>query len=116
MAVRRISRIQVENFKSLVDFEMDLAKFSCLVGLNGAGKSTVLQFIDLLSQLIRGDMKGWLSERKWKATDLKSKLTKKLNVEFCVHFCDENGEPAGLGKQSTIRRRTNRYWCRPIAP
>lgn len=51
MSIHRISRLEVNNFKSLVDFEMDLPKFSCLIGLNGAGKSTVLQFIDFLSQL-----------------------------------------------------------------
>jgi ABC-type multidrug transport system ATPase subunit len=95
MSNYRISRLEVENFKSLVDFEMDLPKFSCLIGLNGAGKSTVLQLIDFLSQLVRGDTKGWLAERKWKSADLKSKLTKKVNIELCVHFCDENGEPAG---------------------
>lgn len=95
MFQQRISRLEVENFKSLVDFQMDLPKFSCLIGLNGAGKSTVLQFIDFLSQLVRGDMKGWLAERKWKVADLKSKLTKKVNIEFCVRFCDEHGNPAG---------------------
>lgn len=95
MANTRIRRLEVENFKSLVDFEMDLPKFSCLIGLNGAGKSTVLQFIDFLSQLVVGDMKGWLGERKWKSTDLRSKLTKKLNIEFCIHFCDAKGKPAG---------------------
>lgn len=95
MHMRQIKRIEVENFKSLVDFQIDLAKFSCLIGMNGSGKSTVLQFIDFVSQLVRGDMKGWLKERKWKSTDLKSKLTRKVNVEFCVHFVDERGEPAG---------------------
>lgn len=98
MSNNRISRLEVENFKSLVDFKMNLPKFSCLIGLNGAGKSTVLQFIDFLSQLVRGDMKGWLAERKWKSADLKSKLTKKVNIEFCVHFCDKNSEPAGSWK------------------
>jgi len=93
--MRRINRIEVENFKSLVDFQIDLAKFSCLIGMNGAGKSTVLQFFDFLSQLVRGDMKGWLSERKWKSTDLKSKLSRKVNVEICVRFVDEQGESAG---------------------
>ena len=53
MVKPHISRLEVENFKSLVNFEMDLPKFSCLIGLNGAGKSTVLQFIDFLSQLMR---------------------------------------------------------------
>jgi ABC-type lipoprotein export system ATPase subunit len=91
----RIQSIEVNNFKSLVDFELELAKFSCLIGLNGVGKSTVLQFIDFLSQLVRGDMKGWLEERQWKPRDVRSKLTSKKNVEFCVRFEDDKGKPAG---------------------
>ena len=61
----RIKSIEANNFKSLVDFRIELAQFNCLIGLNGSGKSTVLQFIDFVSQLVRGDMKGWLNERKW---------------------------------------------------
>jgi ABC-type phosphate/phosphonate transport system ATPase subunit len=60
----RIRSITANNFKSLADFELKLAKFSCLIGLNSVGKSTVLQFIDFLSQLVRGDVKGWLEERQ----------------------------------------------------
>lgn len=48
----KIKKIKVNNFKSLVDFELPLNKFSCLVGLNGSGKSTVLQFFDFLSQQV----------------------------------------------------------------
>jgi len=81
-----IRRIQIKNFKSLVDFQIDLGKFTCLVGLNGAGKSTVLQFLDFLSQLVQGDMKEWLAERKWKASDLRSKLARMENIEFRVEF------------------------------
>ena len=90
-----IEAFEASNFKSLVDFRLDLAKFNCLIGLNGSGKSTVLQFIDFVAQLVRGDMKVWLTERKWKAGDLKSKLTKKVNIDFCVRFLNENGETAG---------------------
>ncbi len=103
----RIQSIKVENFKSLVDFELDLEKFTCLIGLNGCGKSTVLQFIDFLSQLVRGDMKGWLTQRKWKPLDLKSKLTKKVNVEFCVRFLNDNGEYAGRW-EATYSPKNNR--------
>ncbi len=48
--MRRIQRIEIENFKSLVDFKVDLPKLGCLIGLNGSGKSSVLQLIDFLSQ------------------------------------------------------------------
>ena len=94
--MHRISDIKVENFKSLVDFEMRLPKFSCLIGLNGSGKSTVLQFVDFLPQLVRGEMKEWLAERNWKSGELKSKLSRKQNIAFCIRFCDKHGEPAGF--------------------
>lgn len=91
----QIQSLEASNFKSLVDFHLEFAKFNCLIGLNGSGKSTVIQFIDFLSQLVHGDMKGWLDERKWKPSDLRSKLTKKVNIEFVVEFVDEEGAPAG---------------------
>jgi len=78
----KIKYIKVDNFKSLVNFELPLAKFSCLVGLNSAGKSTVLQFFDFLSQQVRGDLSGWLKQRQWDSSDLNSKLTRKQNISF----------------------------------
>lgn len=118
MSKLRISRLEVQNFKSLVDFEMDFSKFSCLIGLNGAGKSTVLQFMDFLSQLVHGDMMDWLAERKWKSSDLRSKLTTKVNIEFCLHFCDEHGGPAGRwegvyspSKNRCTKERIDRLDC-----
>ena len=90
----QIRTISANNFKSLVDFKLDLAKFTCLIGLNSAGKSTVLQFIDFLAQQVRGDVEGWLSERNWSAKDLKSQLTQKKNIDFSVHLTDESGQTA----------------------
>jgi ABC-type branched-subunit amino acid transport system ATPase component len=78
----------------LIDFRLDLAKFTCLIGLNGAGKSTVLQFIDFLAQQVRGDIKGWLEERHWEAKDLKSQLTKKKNtIDFSVLLTHDPHDP-----------------------
>lgn len=96
----RINSIEANNFKSLVDFKIELSQFNCLIGLNGSGKSTVLQFIDFVSQLVRGDMKGWLNERKWKPSDLKSKLTKKMNIDLCVSFADNEGQETGRWEAS----------------
>jgi predicted ATPase len=90
----RIQGIHANNFKSLVDFELDLAKFTCLIGLNGAGKSTVLQFIDFLAQQVRGDLKGWLEDRHWKPRELSSRLTSKKNINFAVTL------KSGTGKRS----------------
>jgi predicted ATP-dependent endonuclease of OLD family len=94
MPIRYVRNITAKNFKSLVDFKLDLAKFTCLIGLNGAGKSTVLQFIDFLAQQVRGDIKGWLEERHWEAKDLKSQLMKKIKIDFSVGLTDDRDKPA----------------------
>ena len=80
--VIQLKRMTIDNFKSLVGFSMSLTKFTCLIGLNGAGKSTILQAMDFLSQQMRGDLTGWLKSREWKATDLKSKFSKTSNISF----------------------------------
>lgn len=86
-----IRKIWASGFKSLVDFEMKFPKFTCLIGLNGSGKSTVLQFLDFLSQLVRGDMSGWLKERHWEPFDLRSRLTSKQIIEFKITLLNGNG-------------------------
>lgn len=78
--------IKANNFKSLVDFSLPFSKFNCLVGLNGSGKSTVLQFIDFLSQQMTGDIDEWLESRQWNARDLNSTLTPKSNITFTVEL------------------------------
>ncbi len=83
-----IASIWIDNFKSLVNFELPLAKFTCLVGLNGAGKSTVLQAVDFISQLMLGDLEGWLKQRQWDKADINSKLSKRSNIEFKITLKD----------------------------
>lgn len=78
--------IKANNFKSLVDFSLPFSKFNCLVGLNGSGKSTVLQFVDFLSQQVSGDIDEWLESRHWSARDLNSTLSKQLNIAFTVEL------------------------------
>jgi predicted ATPase len=91
----RVSKIKVNNFKSLVDFEMGLAKFTCLVGLNGSGKSTVLQFVDFLCQLVRGEVRAWLKERNWANLDLVAWRAESTPISFAVEMADAAGAPAG---------------------
>ena len=80
----RIDSIEAKNFKSLVDFRLDLDKLTVLIGLNGSGKSTVLQFVDFIAQLVRGDVKEWLAERHWLSKELNSRLTTRKNIDFFI--------------------------------
>ena len=78
----RLQSIDVDNFKSLVDFRLSLANFTCLIGLNGSGKSTVIQAIDFIAQCFKGDVSGWLAQRQWQPGDLNSKLLGKSNIKL----------------------------------
>lgn len=86
-----IKSVRVVNFKSLAAVTIPLGHFNCLVGMNGAGKSTVLQALDFLSQLMRGDVQGWLEQRGWSAADLRCKLRKESNITFNVSFSTSGG-------------------------
>jgi AAA15 family ATPase/GTPase len=47
-----LARLEVDGFKNLLDLRVDLGPFTCIVGVNGAGKSNVfdaIQFMSLLS-------------------------------------------------------------------
>lgn len=80
-----IKSIEIDNFKSLVNFKLEnLTGFTCLIGLNGAGKTTFLQALDFLSQLMRGEMNAWLKSRGWKSEDLASKWLKSNEITFAV--------------------------------
>lgn len=86
-----IKTIYLDNFKSLVDFQIKLNKFNCLIGLNGAGKTTILQALEFLSQLTIGNLDFWLEKRNWKKSDLKNKQSHKSNISFNV-VLDIDGE------------------------
>ena len=82
----KITRIKVDNFKSLVGFDLSLEHFNCLIGLNGSGKSTVLQAVDFLSELFNGYLYSWLKRRQWKVADLNSKLPLVSNGDESVRI------------------------------
>jgi len=103
----RIKSIAVNNFKSLVDFKIDLAKFNCLIGLNGSGKSTFLQFVDFLTHLMKGDIDTWFKRRDWKTSDIYNHLDKKKSIDFTVEVVDD------AGKNLTWKSRYYLKWgCR----
>jgi len=86
----RLSRLYIDNFKSLVEFRLPLSGFSCLIGLNGSGKSTVLQAVDFMSRLFKVQISHWLDQRQWKPADLNSKLIGKSNITFEITLAREN--------------------------
>lgn len=107
-----IKSFYIDNFKSLVDFRLppkphELGSFTCLVGLNGAGKSTVLQAFDFVGHLANGQVAAWLKQREWKTSDLTSrflKLKKLIQFELEIEVPGE-GRIVWAGSFNTTEMR-----------
>lgn len=77
-----ITRIRVKNFKSLADFDLSLGVFTCLIGLNGAGKTTVLQALDFIGHLAC----GITTFRNWKKSDFITNGSNLRTITLLIDF------------------------------
>lgn len=87
-----IELIVINNFKSLDQATIPLKKFNCLIGVNGAGKSTVLQVLDFISQIMTGHIQDWLDNRGWSIRDLNCKLGNESNIAFNIVYKTSTNE------------------------
>ena len=80
----QFKRFKIRNFKSIKEMDFKFSQLNILIGMNGACKSTILQALDFISQLMHGDITTWLESRDWKPHDLNCKLLKESNIELEV--------------------------------
>lgn len=92
-----IEQFGVRNFKSLAHFSLTLEKFNCLIGMNGAGKSSVLQAIDFVAQLMEGRIDDWLEMREWTAQELNFKLRPESNIRLGLVYRTSNQDKVVWG-------------------
>ncbi|SFV65435.1 hypothetical protein MNB_SV-12-1220 [hydrothermal vent metagenome] len=85
-----INMLKVKNFKSLKDTKITFSKNSFLIGINGSGKTTVLQAIDFLSAISSGEVEEWLELRGWSKKDLTFYGDKKSLIDFEILFTLED--------------------------
>jgi len=78
--------VKIKNFKSLENTKIEFAKNTFLIGMNGTGKTTILQAIDFISAISSGTVKEWLDDRGWDKKDLTFHGNKKSLIEFEVLF------------------------------
>jgi hypothetical protein len=110
-----IRRIQIDNFKPLDGFSLPpvgtppLANFTCLIGANGSGKTSVLQFLDFLCYFMRGEVGVWLKDRGWEEdvlsssfdsspwglfnTSISIQLDPSTQADWSVHYNQYGGVP-----------------------
>lgn len=73
-----IKKIQIKNFKSHVDTSLEFSKINILTGLNGMGKSSIIQALLLLRQ---SQLKGLLKS----GLDLNGELCAIGSTEDCIY-------------------------------
>jgi len=85
-----ITRVKVKYFKSFEDFELaNIGSFTCLIGLNGSGKTTFLQFLDFIKAMLDGRIEDWFSKHRWKPQDIITFASPKRSVEFEIDVSSE---------------------------
>lgn len=99
---------KITNFKSIDEICMDLQKLNFIVGMNGAGKSTILQALDFTSQLMKGDIQSWLANREWDFKDLRNQNNKNrkfnIDIEIFLDHYDQDVEKLIVWKASFSTR------------
>lgn len=83
-----INRIQIENFKSIRELDLELCPINVLIGANGAGKSNFIGFFKLLKSMYDKNLQNYIAdEGEGNADDLlyfglKNSDYLKARVEF----------------------------------
>ncbi|HMA33845.1 MAG TPA: AAA family ATPase [Chloroflexia bacterium] len=65
-----ITRIELDGFKTFLDFQLDLGPFQVILGANGAGKSNLFDALRLLSRLARLPVVEAFTDRHGRGTAL----------------------------------------------
>ncbi len=79
-------KLEIDNFKSLVNFSMEFTPMTVIIGNNASGKSSILQAIDFLCNCVKEDFSVVIERRGWNVENIKSKLNASNNK---IHFKSE---------------------------
>ena len=105
-----ITRIEVDGFKSLRGFSLELSPLTVIIGANGAGKSNLLDALKLLSQLARHNVIEALKSGRGAVRDQFSRTAGgvvediRISTELLLAAPrDDAGARIGAGAQTRVR-------------
>jgi predicted ATPase len=105
-----LKRIYIDNFRCLVNFELDLDSINLFLGSNGTGKSTVFEALQKIQAFVSGDSKV---EGIFKATDCTRWQTSSIQ-RFELEILGNGGSykyELGIGhNQDRCRVEYERLW------
>ncbi|MFL6117896.1 MAG: AAA family ATPase [Catenulispora sp.] len=86
-----ITRIEIDGFKSFVDFSLDLAPFTAVIGTNAGGKSNLIDAFRFLAASVKGDLFDAIEAVRGDAESLFHQYADGSRVDtmrFAVEFSD----------------------------
>ncbi|MEZ0111217.1 putative ATPase [Catenulispora sp. EB89] len=86
-----ITRIEIDGFKSFVDFSLDLATFTAVIGTNAGGKSNLIDAFRFLAASVKGDLFDAVEAVRGDAESLFHQYADGSRVDtmrFAVEFAD----------------------------
>ncbi len=89
-----LTRLDIRSFKAFGEpaSEISITPFMLIVGQNGAGKTSVLQAIELFGLLTRGNLQQALDQRSWDYADLVHLKSTTASMRFVAHV-ELDGQP-----------------------
>jgi predicted ATPase len=102
-----ITRLEVDGFKSLRDFAVDLEPFTVFIGPNSAGKSNILDALALLSRLASQPIAEAFKQGRGKSIDQFSRHGSETSetIRFAAEFLAHGDLPPEPGKKLQSRFR-----------
>ncbi len=87
-----VSRIRLENFKSIRHMDLDLKQRNVLVGANGAGKSNLISFFKMLNWMEGDRMRTWVGIQGGGTSVLHQGVESTRDITASLRFETERGE------------------------
>jgi predicted ATPase len=91
-----ITRIEIDGFKSFVDFSLDLAPFTAVIGTNAGGKSNLIDAFRFLAASVKGDLYEAIEAVRGDAESLFHQFADGSRVDamrFAVEFSEGPDRP-----------------------
>lgn len=86
-----ITRIEIENFKSIQKADLELRPINVLIGANGAGKSNFINFFKLLNKIYEQQLQNYVAEQDGAENVLYKGLQNSQHLLSRIYFNGTNG-------------------------
>lgn len=100
-----LRNLYLEGFKTYEDQQVPLQPFTVLIGQNGAGKTTILEAIDVLGRLVTGTIEDLLESKSWEYGDLPHLRAGQKTIGLVAELAFPDLPPLQWGIRLDAKRR-----------